>query len=222
MSELELFWGSGSQPAWSVMLALEVKRVPYTSRLLSFSAGEHKSPEFLRLNPRHKVPVIRDGEFVLNESIAIVAYLDRKFVEPPLFGRNPEETGLVWRAISEFQSYVLPPLLEQVVRPIYAGKVEEAREQIEEHMGGIHNELQKYDVTLATRPWLVGNALSAADLVIFPFFMSLMRAATRPAANALKLDILPLSRVYPHLAAWVTRIEALPGYDNTFPPHWRE
>ncbi len=221
MSELEVFWGSGSQPAWSVLLTLEVKRVPYTSRLLSFSAGEHKTPEFLRLNPRHKVPVIRDGEFVLNESLAIVAYLERKFPEPPLFGRNAEETGLVWRAISEFQSYVQPPLLEHVVRPIYGGKVEENRARIEEQISGVHAELEKYELSLTTRPWLVGNAISAADLMIFPFFMSLMRAATRPAAEGLKLGMLPLTRVYPHLAAWVTRIEALPGYDKTYPPHWR-
>jgi len=221
MSELEVFWGSGSQPAWAVLLTLEVKRVPYTSHLLSFSAGEHKTPEFLRLNPRHKVPVIKDGEFVLNESQAILAYLDRKFPEPPLFGRDAAETGLVWRAISEFSNYLLPTLLEHVVRPIYNGKVEEHRQRIEEHMAVVHAELQNYEATLRTRPWLVGSALSAADLLIFPYFMSLMRAATRPIAEGLKLGILPLNRVYPHLAAWVARIEALPGYDKTFPPHWR-
>jgi glutathione S-transferase len=221
MSDLEVFWGSGSQPAWSVLLTLEVKRAPYTSRLLSFSSGEHKTPEFLRLNPRHKVPVIRDGEFVLNESLAIVVYLDRKFPEPPLFGRSAEESGLIWRAISEFQCYLQPSLLEHVVRPIYGGKVEENRQRIEEQMAGVHAELQKYEATLTTRPWLVGSAISAADLLIFPFFMSLMRAVTRPAAEGLKVGMLPLSRVYPHLAAWVTRIEALPGYDKTYPPHWR-
>ena len=221
MSELEFFWGSGSQPAWSVMLALELKRVPYASRLLSFSAGEHKTPEFLRMNPRHKVPVIRDGDFVLNESTAILVYLDRKYPEPPLFGRSAEESGLVWRAISEFQSYVQPPLLEHLVRPIYGGTVAENRARIEEQIGGIHAELQKYEATLTTRAWLVGNALSAADLLIFPYFMSVLRAATRPAAEGLKLGLLPIEKVYPHLSAWVTRIEALPGYDQTFPPHWR-
>ncbi len=221
MSDLEVFWGSGSQPAWSVLLTLEVKRIPYTSRLLSFSAGEHKTPEFLRLNPRHKVPVIRDGDFVLNESLAIVVYLDRKVPDFPLFGRDAEEAGLIWRAISEFQSYVQPPLWEHIVRPIYAGKVEENRARIEEQVAGVHAELANYEAVLTTRPWLIGNAISAADVMIFPFFMSLLRAATRPAAEGLKLGILPLTRVYPHLAAWVARIEALPGYDKTYPPHWR-
>src|SRR3954468_17871652 len=110
MSQIEFFWGSGSQPSWSVMLTLELKRVPYKSRLLSFSAGEHKTPEFLQLNPRHKVPVIRDGAYVLNESVAIIAYLDRKFPEVPVLGRNAEETGRIWSAISEFQSYLRPAL----------------------------------------------------------------------------------------------------------------
>lgn len=221
MSELEFFWGSGSQPAWSVMLALEVKGVAYESKLLSFSAGDLKTPEFLALNPRHKVPVIRDGAFVLNESIAILVYLDRKFTNVPLFGRTAEESGLVWRAISEFQSYLHPALNADVVRPIYQGKVEENRAHIEAQMQVVHAELATYEATLARTPWLVGSALSAADLVVFPHFMSLLRAATRPAAESLNLGILPLERVYPHISAWQKRIEALRGYDKTFPPHWR-
>ena len=221
MSELEFFWGSGSQPAWSAMLALEVKGVPYQSRLLSFSAGDTKTPEFLALNPRHKVPVIRDGGFVLNESLAILVYLDQKFANVPLFGRSAEDAGLVWRAISEFQSYLHPALNADVVRPIYQGKVEEQRAQIEAQMHVVHEELAKYEAALGRQSWLVGNALSAADLVVFPHFMSLLRAATRPAAAGLKLGILPLEQVYPQIAAWQKRIEALPGYDKTFPPHWR-
>ncbi len=221
MSELEFYWGSGSQPAWSVMLALELKRVPYVSRLLSFSAGDLDKPEFLALNPRHKVPVIRDGEFVLNESIAILVYLDRKFTNVPLFGQTAEDAGLVWRAISEFQSYLHPALNVDVVRPIYQGKVEENRAKIEAQLLVVHAELARYEATLARQPWLVGSAISAADLVVFPHFMSLLRAATRPAAQTLQLGILPLESVYPHLSAWKKRVEALPGYDQTFPPHWR-
>jgi len=221
MSELEFFWGSGSQPAWSVMLALELKGVPYTSRLLSFSAGDLKTPEFLAMNPRHKVPVIRDGEYVLNESMAILVYLDRKYPKAPLFGQSAEEAGLVWRAIFEFQNHLHPALNVDVVRPIYQGKVEENRAAIEAQMQVVHSELRQYEATLARQPWLAGAEISAADLVVFPHFMSLLRAATRPAAASLKLGILPVERAYPHIAAWQKRVEALPGYDKTFPPHWR-
>ena len=58
---LELYWGSGSPFAWRVMLSLEVKRLSYESKLLEFSKGEHKSAGFLKLNPRGKVPVLKDG-----------------------------------------------------------------------------------------------------------------------------------------------------------------
>lgn len=221
MSELEFFWGSGSQPAWSVMLALELKGVPYTSRLLSFSAGDLKTPEFLAMNPRHKVPVIRDGEYVLNESMAILVYLDRKYTNVPLFGRSAEEAGQVWRVIFEFQNHLHPALNVDVVRPIYQGKVEENRASIEAQMQTVHSELAQYEAVLGQTPWLAGSEISAADLVIFPHFMSLLRAATRPAAAGLPLGILPTEQVYPHIAAWQKRIEALPGYDKTFPPHWR-
>ena len=49
---IELFWASGSPYAWRVQLTLEHKRVPYESRLLSFSNGDTKSDWFRALNPR--------------------------------------------------------------------------------------------------------------------------------------------------------------------------
>ncbi len=75
---LELYWGSGSPFAWRVMLMLELKGLAYQSTLLEFSKGDHKAARFLKLNPRGKVPVLKDDDFVLNESLAIMAYLDKK------------------------------------------------------------------------------------------------------------------------------------------------
>lgn len=42
---------------------------------VNMQKGEHQSPEFLKLNPLGKVPVLVDGDFVLNESRAIMTYL---------------------------------------------------------------------------------------------------------------------------------------------------
>src|SRR3990167_406403 len=106
---LELYWGSGSPFAWRVLLTLEVKRLKYESKLLEFSKEDHKSPGYLKLNPRGKVPTLKDGDFVLYESLAIVAYLDRKYPEPPIFGTTAQETGLIWRSISETEAYLGPP-----------------------------------------------------------------------------------------------------------------
>src|SRR5689334_8789076 len=106
---LEIYWAAGSPYAWRVLLAAELKRIPYTSKLLEFSKGDLRTPEFLALSPRGKVPVIRDGDFTLGESLAILAYLERKYPEPPLFGRTPEEAGRIWVAIADFESYLREP-----------------------------------------------------------------------------------------------------------------
>lgn len=224
MSNLEVYWGSGSQPSWRVLLALEIKKVPYESKLLSFSQGEHKTPEFLAMNPRHKVPTIKHGDFSLYESLAILSYLDRKFPEPPLFGRTPEEAGLVARFVAEFSNYLEPIMHERVVRPLFFGKAktEEQAKALREAIPALHEELARWEAAVEDRDWLVGAHISAADVVAFPTFKALERAAQKPDAAGFELAVDPLSQHYPALAEWVARIEALPGYDRTFPPHWRD
>ena len=98
--------GAAAVPySWRVLLALEYKRLPYTSHLLQFSKQEHKSPQMLALNFRGRVPVLKDGDYVVFESLAVLYYLDRKYPDPPLFGRTPEEAGVIMRVICEYQAY---------------------------------------------------------------------------------------------------------------------
>src|SRR5262245_58240654 len=119
---IDLYWGSGSCNSWRVHLALEIKKVPYQSHLLTLSKKEHKAADYLAINPRGKVPAIRDGQFTLYESLAILLYLDRKFPDPPLFGRTPEQAGLVMRSALELVFY-FEPILDRIAIPIYQGKV---------------------------------------------------------------------------------------------------
>jgi glutathione S-transferase len=217
---LELYWGSGSPYAWRVMLALEIKKIPYTSRLIEFSKKQHKSPEFLALNPRGRVPTIKDGDVVLWESLAIVAYLDRKQPEPPLFGRNAAETGQVWRAVSEAVSD-LEPLAIRIVGPLFFNESAEKADDIKDAIAPLHDELKMLEKALSRSRWLVGEAISAADIVVYPVIEQLLRAAGKDAAKNFDLALLPLERRYPAIAAWCERIRALPGYERTYPPHWR-
>ena len=217
---IELYWGSGSPFAWRVMLTLEVKGLPYESKLLEFSKGENKSPEYLKLNPRGKVPTLKDGDFVINESLAIMSYLDRKHPEPPLFGETAEEAGLIWRAISECESYLVSAG-DKVVRPLFFGKGLDKLDEIQQAAQTIRHELKTVDDRLAHSNWLVGAAISAADIAVFPFVQLLLRAASKDAAQPLNLGWLPLAHGYPNLARWTGRIEALPNYQRTYPPHWR-
>ncbi len=218
---IELYWGSGSPFAWRVMLTLEVKGLAYESKLLEFSKGDHKAPAYLKLNPRGKVPTLKDGDFVLYESLAIMSYLDRKYPDPPLFGRTAEETGLIWRALAECESYMLPAG-DKLIRPIFFGKGLEKVEDIQQAAETLRQELKLLDERLAGSQWLVGDKISAADIGVFPFLQLLLRAASKDAAKPFDLRLLPLAENFPNIARWVQRIEALPNYQRTYPPHWRE
>ena len=59
--------------------ALEEIGAEYDFVPVNLSKGEHKKPEFLKINPGGKVPVLVDGDFVLTESAAIVTYIGEKF-----------------------------------------------------------------------------------------------------------------------------------------------
>ena len=218
---IELYWGSGSPFAWRVMLTLELKRLPYESKLLEFSKKEHKTPAYLQLNPRGKVPTLKDGDFVLYESIAIMAYLDRKYPTPPIFGTTAEQTGLIWRSVLECESYLLSAG-DKIVRLLFFGKGLDNVNEIQAAAEIIRRELKIIDERLADSKWLVGAEISAADIAIFPAVQLLLRAAGKEAARPLDLGLIPLSKTFPNIARWVNRIEELPNYQRTYPPHWRE
>lgn len=217
---IELYWGSGSPFAWRVMLTLELKRLPYESKLLEFSKEEHKTPAYLQLNPRGKVPTLKDGDFVLYESIAIMAYLDRKYPTPPIFGTTAEQSGLIWRWVLECESYLLSAG-DKIVRPLFFGKGLENVNEIQAAAEDIRRELKIINERLAQSNWLVDAQISAADIAIFPAVQLLLRAAGKEAARPLDLGLIPLSKTFSNIARWINRIEELPNYQRTYPPHWR-
>jgi glutathione S-transferase len=200
---------------------LEVKGLKYESELLEFSKGENKAPAYLKLNPRGKVPTLKDGGFVLYESLAIMSYLDRKYPDPPLFGKTPEETGLIWRALAECESYVVSAS-DKVVRPIFFGKGLDKVQEIQQAAQTLRQEFKTIDERLTGSNWLVGDKISAADIGTFPLVQLLLRAASKQAAQSFNLGFLPLAQRFPNIARWVQRIEALPNYQRTYPPHWRQ
>ncbi|MFN7145481.1 MAG: glutathione S-transferase family protein, partial [Myxococcota bacterium] len=186
---LEVYWGSGSTPAWRVLLALTLKELPYTSHLLSFSKRETRTPAFLALNPRGQVPVLVHDGFVLNESLAILAYLDRAFPERPLFGTTAREHGETWRLVEELQSYGRE-VFDPVARPLLFGKADESADAIRAAVPALVAELDLLEKRVAGGA-MVGGNLGAADIVWFCAVSGLVRALTRPAAAPLGLGLYP-------------------------------
>src|SRR3984957_4457163 len=175
----------------------------------------------LKLNPRGRVPVLKDGDYVVFESVAVLYYLDVKYPATPIFGLTPEEAGVIMRVICEFQTYA-EPALSRIVTAIFEGGVADALEELTDAMHVVGREARTIEGRLSKEQWIVGAQYSAADMVIFPWIQVLRRALNRSAAAELGARFLPMDRNYPALARWIDRIEALPGSPPPFPPHWRE
>ena len=219
---IEVYWGSGSPFAWRVLLALERKRLPYLSHLLQFSKQEHKSPQMLALNPRGRVPVLKDGDYVCFESLAILYYLDQKYPSPPIFGRTPEEAGTIMRVICEYTAYI-EPHVTRIARAVFLEQQQAqlGADEVTAAMHAVASEARTIEGRLSKSDWVVGDAYSAVDMVIFPGIQLLKRALEKPQAAALSSRFMPVEVNYPALGRWLARVAAQPGYERTYPPHWR-
>jgi glutathione S-transferase len=217
---ITLYWASGSPFSWRVLLALEHKRLPFESQQLHFDKQEHQSPQMLKMNPRGRVPVLKDNDYVVFESVAILYYLDLKYPQVPIFGLTPEESGVIMRVICEFQAYA-EPSLQRIIEAVFADQVSDDIEELTDAMHIVGREARTIEGRLSKEQWIVGENYTALDMVIFPWIQLLRRAMNRPSAAQLSARFLPMERNYPALARWISRIESMPGYERTYPPHWR-
>ena len=69
----------------------------FESVIVNMIAGEHRKPEFLKINPAGKLPVLVDGDLVLTESVAIVLYLADKYAEKSLIPTAPKQRAQLHR-----------------------------------------------------------------------------------------------------------------------------
>lgn len=211
-----LYYGSGSPWAWRAQFALEHKALQYERKVLSFAAGDTRKPEFVALNPRHQVPVLVDGDFVLYESNAIVEYLDEAYpgTGSPLFPGDVRTRALVRRMVLEVDNYfdkAIDPLTTQA----FSVKPEErSAEAIESAKAAIRAELEVF--TRSMRGDYLAGPLSAADFALYPLVAFIKRCE-------LKIPNLGGEALFtPQLAAWRARIESLPYFEATVPPHWKK
>ncbi len=216
---MKLYWGSGSPFAWRAMLALIVKELEFEDQLLQFSKREHKAPDYLALNPRGRVPTLVDGDVVVYESLAIIAYVDRKHPEPPLYGDTSAETARIARIVAEHENY-LGRAAYDAAGPIFRGRAAESVESIRTHTAAVATELDRFQDTLGDASWFGGARVSAADLVVYPTLETLDRLAAKPELMALELGFQRLSTSHRGLAAWRDRFRTLRGVARAHPPHW--
>ena len=76
-------WGVGTSRTMRVHWMLLELGLEYECQTIQSRTGETHTAEFKRLNPRHKIPALRHGAFVLTESAAIIQYLNETFPNSP-------------------------------------------------------------------------------------------------------------------------------------------
>ncbi|HQR09719.1 MAG TPA: glutathione S-transferase family protein [Casimicrobiaceae bacterium] len=212
---LTLYYGSGSPYAWRVQLALEHKALPYELKVLSFSAGDTRKPEFIALNPRHQVPVLVDGDFVLYESNAIVEYLDEAFPGrgAPLFPGDARQRALARRMVLEVDNYFDKSTDDIMTQAFWKKPEEREPDKIVAGRKAAVEEIGMF--TRAMKGEFLAGSLSAADFALYPMVAALWRAQMKLP------DLDADGMMTPELRAWKGRIEALPYFDKTIPPHWK-
>jgi glutathione S-transferase len=210
---LAFHYGSGSPYAWRVWLALEHKRIAYELKTLSFSAGDLRKPEYLAINPRHKVPAIVDQGFALYESVAIVEYLDEKYAGPKLFPGDVRQRALIRRMVQEADQYYSVAMEKLVDQVLFTAQDKWEADEISEGLQRVTGELRSWE-NLMRGDYLAGE-LSAADFTLYPLIALSLRIERK------KPDLDLRSAIGPKITAWMKRIEALAYFQKTWPPHWK-
>ena len=152
-------------------IALEEAGQSFETRPVRFMRGEHKSPEYRRLNPLGKVPALAIDGVVLTETVAILTYLKERFPEAHLL---PEATSAADRAVQLadlcFCSSTLHPIVTRIRLPaFFAGTVNAvtvkhaAERSMDEYF-------QVVEDRLATGPWWYDAQWSVMDSYLYWVF----------------------------------------------------
>lgn len=215
---LTFYYGSGSPFAWRVWLSLEHKALPYEFKLLSFDARDTQTPEFLALNPRGQVPVIKDGDFALYESAVIPEYLEDRYPSADaahaLLPKDVEQRALARRLAKEVDTYLWPQSHKLSIQYFFTPEAERSPDIIVKHKQGLLEELNFLEKEIRG-DWLAGP-LSIADFTLYPFLASMFRIEAKKDANLGISAALP-----PKIAAWRKRFESLAYFQKCMPPHWK-
>jgi glutathione S-transferase len=210
--------GHGSPYSWRVFLALEHLRVPYELKVLSFAAGDTKKPGFAALNPRHQVPTIVDDGFALWESIPILEYLDERYGQEGatrLYPGTEVERARIRRLVKEMEEYLGAEGLDLVTSELFfKGDAPPDAQRLAQGREKVGTELLYLEKALPGT-FFGGESPCAADFVLAPSMGYVNRITARKPETKLS-DVVPAG-----IAAWHQRIQALPFYDKTFPPHWK-
>lgn len=201
MSPIIIHGVPGSPYVRMPILACEEKGVPWRLKVLAM--GEAKTPEFLKLQPFGRIPVIEHEDFVLYEAQAILRYIDQAFEGPSLVPAAPRAAARMSQVMNIMDWYVMPSLTagigwNRVVAPMLGLPVDEAA--VAAAIPLARTSLKALEDILGDKPFFAGDAVSLADLMAVAH---LEFAPLSPEGS----DLMAGSP----LLAWLERMQARPS-----------
>jgi glutathione S-transferase len=173
---------------------------------IDLAKGQHKSPDYLAINPNGKVPALVDGETLLWESNAIMCHLAQR-AGSDLWPSDPAKQidvvkWLSWNS-EHFTRHAGNLYFNYVIKPKFGlGAVDE--KAVEEATGFLKQFGAVLDQHLAGRNFLLGDHLTIADFAV---------SVTLPHAEKIRL---PLDG-FNNIARWKELLSELPGWREPFP-----
>ena len=189
-----------------VLAGLDFLGAPFERVHVDYFQAAQKTPEYMAINPNASVPAMRDGDFVLWESNAILQYAADKLGRDDAYPKDLQKRAdinrwLLWESSSWFPScYVF--LVENCVKPLLGAQPDPA--VLDAQLAQFHKLAGILDARLANQPWICGDVPTIADIAL---------AAPMHMHAEQKL---PLAD-HVHLQRWMTeRVENLPSWQKTY------
>ena len=203
MSEFVVHSIPGSPFGRSVLATLEEKRASY--RFAPVAPGSMKTPEYLKLHPFGRVPVLAQEGFLLYETQAILRYLDRVLPQPALTPSDAKRAARMDQAMNVNDWYLFNGVgnvivWQRVVGPRVMGLAPD-EEAIRAAIPRAHAVFDELARLLGAQPYFAGDQLSLADLMLGPaieFFTIVPEWSVLGAPHA-------------NLVAWMKRMQDRPS-----------
>ncbi|XP_018421405.1 PREDICTED: glutathione S-transferase theta-2B [Nanorana parkeri] len=200
MTDLTLYLDLLSQPCRSVYIFAKANNIPFNNHQVRLFKGEHLSEEFGKVNPFRKVPSLKDGDFTMAESTAILLYLANKYKTPDhwypadLQKRARVDEYLAWQHTNT-RPHGSKLFWIKVMTPLILG-YEAEPEKLEPVVTEFNNTLTALEEQfLRGKPFVAGDEISIADLVAIVEIMQPVACGIEAFENK------------PNLAAWKKRVE---------------
>ncbi|TMA09581.1 MAG: glutathione S-transferase family protein [Deltaproteobacteria bacterium] len=183
--KIKLYDFASSPNCQRVKVALEEKKLPYETVPVDLRKGDQKKPDYLKLNPYGKVPVVVDGPTVLYESCIINEYLEDKYPQPSLMPKDPAKKAKV-RILTDYGLSHLDSVYQKLRMEKTKDEKERNQETIDAATKELKNLLQRFEREIGDQSYLAGD-FSLVDADLIPRFLRLEGFGVLPDPSLPKL-----------------------------------